>query len=576
MQLGVKMTQQPIIEIAEFPHDNRLWRIDYLSEITSKLQRNNNIMIEVILRPVSDATKADFSQFTQNGTENFEWQQRCQCNVNIGALPILTIGSLWKNGCKQLENAISEITTFEKLMIDVNQFQIIDSNERIEYAENKFCKLILQKYFPSTNQATSYLVIPHNTYKRGIIFPVMEIIRFYYACSTNLAHLAFSNPDKLSTISYDTDNENNKVIIHLPQKYTDNEAFILARILSNEIAFQGFTSIKSAIEIASINLTNTLPLFKTPFPFSEPSNLTVRGIPIYDRFLVTEICSCSAPFPNVIVIRHNDGRKANPETDIAENDKKPYQRQQPTATTDDNLAIQNQDESAYSHQPLQVKLNINCFDDLNSKKVEKLDKPFNQYQAQHRIITTNTQATGLGVDMGISGQTTILQANIDATQSEKSIQKHRESLAATFEHTIEMIEYLEENYADVSVNFYSDENTSLFIPLLKPVNKKQWSYLDSEKRIKRKVLIGKIEYQQKIFWLIEFEARKSEHFNTALIYLKSNDDEILLKKLLHELAYNKGIWDKISSNHSYHISTFKHTHKDIKSFAEKVYGKIKE
>lgn len=147
-------------------------------------------------------------------------------------------------------------------------------------------------------------------------------------------------------------------------------------------------------------------------------------------------------------------------------------------------------------------------------------------------------------------------------------------MKATFEHTIQMIEWLKENYNNITVNFYPANNTNLFIPLLKPANKKQWSYLDSDKRIKRKVLIGKIEYQQKIFWLIEFEARESEHFNTALIYFKSDNYEILLNKLLRELAYHKGIWDKIPPNYSYHISTFKHTHKDIKNFAKKIYSKM--
>ena len=32
------MDQQPVIEIAEFPHDNKLWRIDGLGKIFSQLK----------------------------------------------------------------------------------------------------------------------------------------------------------------------------------------------------------------------------------------------------------------------------------------------------------------------------------------------------------------------------------------------------------------------------------------------------------------------------------------------------------------------------------------------------------
>ena len=61
MRLGVNMAQQPIIEIAEFPHDNKLWRIDSLGAITSKLGNNNNLMIEVNLRSVSQSTLNQFA-----------------------------------------------------------------------------------------------------------------------------------------------------------------------------------------------------------------------------------------------------------------------------------------------------------------------------------------------------------------------------------------------------------------------------------------------------------------------------------------------------------------------------------
>lgn len=129
MRLGVKMAQQPIIEIAEFPHDNRLWRIDYLGAITSKLQYNNNMMIKVILRPVSDSTTADFSQYIKFQVVNPEWKEHRKIAVNIGLLPILTIGSLWKNGVLLPKNAISKILTLDNLDINNEQARFTNSND---------------------------------------------------------------------------------------------------------------------------------------------------------------------------------------------------------------------------------------------------------------------------------------------------------------------------------------------------------------------------------------------------------------------------------------------------------------
>ena len=51
-----------------------------------------------------------------------------------------------------------------------------------------------------------------------------------------------------------------------------------------------------------------------------------------------------------------------------------------------------------------------------------------------------------------------------------------------------------------------------FVPLTDSAHKAQWSYLVSKTKTRRKVLLGKIEYKDKTFWLIEIQARKSEHF----------------------------------------------------------------
>ena len=156
MRLGVNMAQQPIIEIAEFPHDNKLWRIDSLDAITSKLGNNNNLMIEVNLRPVSQSTLNQFaSSFYKNNKRIIDenWQQRITCQLNIGQLPILTIGSTWKNGQLETYNAISQTVSVQNVNITKQNIQFIDSNKKIKYfdryisnyiSNSKGCKCINQ------------------------------------------------------------------------------------------------------------------------------------------------------------------------------------------------------------------------------------------------------------------------------------------------------------------------------------------------------------------------------------------------------------------------------------------------
>ncbi|HFC6661463.1 TPA: hypothetical protein ACFNUY_000001, partial [Neisseria meningitidis] len=567
------MDQQPVIEIAEFPHDNKLWRIDGLGKIFSQLKNNNNLFIEVYLRPVNfhDNSVYNFAKFDSSGREIPEYNQLKKIPVNIGLLPILRVGSLWIKGKLQNNNAVTDIATLKNIEINANTVEIINSNYKIKYLDSsgreQECKLLLQKNFATDAKVPfSCFKIQNENYKNGIIIPVIEIIRFYYACSTRLAHLTFSNPDEITKISYAIDNETDKVVIKLPQQYTDQEAFILARILTSNIALSGLFQIKNSLIKIGVNEQPTT-LLSTNFPFINPTNLMVRGIKIVDRFLVTEICSCSAPFPDISVDRNNDNRKGDKKTDIPDDKKKEYRRGGQTPSLKGNSTIQNQYESVNCVSTLQFNLNINCFSDLIGKKIEKPQKPFNEYKAQKLAINEKINVTSLGVDLGTWSQTTIVPASISTfnTQSEK---QNRDALAATFDNSVRAIEHLNEEYSDIQATIYmSSSRACEFVPLTDSAHKAQWSYLVSKTKTRRKVLLGKIEYKDKTFWLIEIQARKSEHFVTAIIYFEAIDETKYLTQLLYVLAKQRGIWDKVPKNSSLQIITLKHTHKDIKSYA---------
>lgn len=493
--------------------------------------------------------------------------------MNIGQLPILIVGSIWKNGQLESYNAISQTVSVQNVNITNQNIQFIDSNKKIKYFDRynqeKDSRLIPFSYFGlDYSKPISCLQIQHDDYIDGIIIPVTEIIRFYYACSTRLAHLAFSSPHEISKIYYSVDEENHKVTLKLPQKYTDNEAFILARILSNETAFAGFEKIRNSLMKLGIN-SKAISFLESQFPFTCLTKLAVRGIKIHDRFFVTEICSCSAPFPNVIVDRDNDGCKANKETDISDEDKQTYQREQPTAEQKDNLAIQSEEESAAYTKPLQFTLNKDCFLDLANKEIEKPEKPFNQYKSSYCIVNIETSAIDLGTDLGTTGCTTIAPSTLNILPEKQ----HREVLAATFENSVLAIEYLNEHYANIQAIIHLFNNESCdFVPFIAPRNNAQWSYLDSKSKTRRKVLFGKIEYCGKTFWLIEIQARDNEHFVTAILHLDTNNEIDYFANLLHELAKNKGIWGKLVGIQN--MKTFKHTYTDIKSYAKKIYTKI--
>ena len=84
--------KMPVIQIKEFPNDGRVWRIDWFGAV----RKNDNVptepIIDVYLRPVSVTDKTSIADF---GWLN---KERICCPIGVGQLPVLTIGSLWKNG----------------------------------------------------------------------------------------------------------------------------------------------------------------------------------------------------------------------------------------------------------------------------------------------------------------------------------------------------------------------------------------------------------------------------------------------------------------------------------------------
>lgn len=112
------------------------------------------------------------------------------------------------------------------------------------------------------------------------------------------------------------------------------------------------------------------------------------------------------------------------------------------------------------------------------------------------------------MDLGTWSQTTIAPASISTfnTQSEK---QNRAALAATFDNSVRAIEHLNEEYSDIKATIYMSSSPACeFVPLTDSAHKAQWSYLVSKTKTRRKVLLGKIEYKDKTFWLIEIQTRK--------------------------------------------------------------------
>ena len=573
----------PVIQIKEFPNDGRVWRIDWFGAV----RKNDNVptepTIDVYLRPVSVTDKTSIADF---GWLN---KERICCTIGVGQLPVLTIGSLWKNG-KLLDYQVIVPSNLPNVNIAEDSVRLIEAahKDQTGYIINKAAFDI--GGFKNGLSARC-LAIESDGDPYSIIIPVAEVIRFYYAISTNLAKIAFlgsyeTNFDQIIGERCGFDSKTKILIIHLRQWLYDNEGWVLGRILRDKNAQQGFFQIHRSLVKQSVGKYHQ-PMPETNFPFQGKTDWAARCLSFTSggkvRTLILELLRCTAPFPfsNLVVIRDNDGRQASPETDLPESNKRPYLRNQ-GLKSDTSKKLHSIEEPVQNMKRMVIDYVKERFGDLWNKELIKPEKEFCNYRKTDLLFLPPSESTtALGTGDGTSGQskTAPISISINVGKETDIAQKPRshsrsEALPATFENMMAAVRYLSENYQDKGVT--AKVWPTLYMPLTSN-RSSQWSYLDTSAtttnlvKTPRRVLITELNIDNMLFWLVEFEQRESESLTAAMIYGASSMKAEEIKKILHLLARSKGIWKNIPPHGRFHIRPMKHSWPSIEEYASSIY-----
>lgn len=573
----------PVIQIKEFPNDGRVWRIDWFGAV----RKNDNVptepTIDVYLRPVSVTDKTSIADF---GWLN---KERICCTIGVGQLPVLTIGSLWKNG-KLLDYKVIVPSNLPNVNIAEDSVRLIEAahKDQTGYIINKAAFDI--GGFKNGLSARC-LAIESDGDPYSIIIPVAEVIRFYYAISTNLAKIAFlgsyeTNFDQIIGERCGFDSKTKILIIHLRQWLYDNEGWVLGRILRDKNAQQGFFQIHRSLVKQSVGKYHQ-PMPQTNFPFQGKTDWAARCLSFTSggkvRTLILELLRCTAPFPfsNLVVIRDNDGRQASPETDLPESNKRPYLRNQ-RLKSGTSKKLHSIEEPVQNMKRMVIDYVKERFGDLWNKELIKPEKEFCNYRKTDLLFLPPSESTtALGTGDGTSGQskTAPISISINVGKETDIAQKPRshsrsEALPATFENMMAAVRYLSENYQDKGVT--AKVWPTLYMPLTSN-RSSQWSYLDTSAtttnlvKTPRRVLIAELNIDNMLFWLVEFEQRESESLTAAMIYGASSMKAEEIKKILHLLARSKGIWKNIPPHGRFHIRPMKHSWPSIEEYASSIY-----
>lgn len=566
-----------IPRIKEFPSDGRFWRIDWFGAVERNPYVPSEPAIQVLLSPLR--TPSSLSDTDPASVRAINSKEQTTVLIGTGQLPLLCIGSLWKDGLCQSHYAGRE-ETFKDLLVSPSTTRVVTANHRVGSGW-----LISPRFyrFGAGNGQTRLMAVTWNDDPLGLLIPMTELLRFYYLVSTDLAHTVFSGAlkhDIASVINLKrtgTFPGQNRFVIGLRQYFTDDDAWVLARILASKEAWTGATQPYDSMMRHSIN-HESLQL-ETEFPFSSHTTLQARCKRIQSddgswRHLVLSLTRCSAPFPfdDLVIDRDNDNTRAPAGTDLPDTEKKPaFGPGKLRSEEYQGKGLQNISEPNKQCSTEIIPLPSSRFDAIAGRKAEKQPKSECHYTS--RLIPVQTAVSGeLGTGTGENNGSVVGTGKL-VTQHQR-----RKALPASFEAFAAAIEELDRQL-EFSAKLREPDPLIEFIPLTKSPSKRQWSYLDSRIRSRRQVILADIYNKGRWYSLVEFQKRTNEHYTAVILYKSDglNISSNTVHYILYSIARHKGIWPKINQVKSefIHIISAKHTWTTTEDFCTSIKNKIK-
>lgn len=565
--------RKAIPKIKEFPDDGRIWRVDWFGGVEHNPQVPSEPKIQLIISPVVNGT----ADYASSNAVNHE--ERRSISIGVGQLPLVTIGSLWQNRHCLVENA-GKSKAFDNLLISPETVRLLKSDALLDGDS-----LIRKKYHQiGAGLAAHCLAIAWQGDPYGIIIPVAEIIRFYYATSTDLAKAIFSgdfrhelgsivNPAECGYIE-----QEKRCVLKLRKEFADADAWIIGRILNSPEAFKGAVLVHdSMIKQAVQSKPRLYP--DGAFPFVGETNLRVRmkAMKTPDqkrwRFIVFALEHCSGRFPFSAITCDRDNSNLRPEEGCDQPDELkapayPSKQQSEKHITDGEL--QSDDDSSKKIQAAVIDLPEERFDALANMELEKPEKDichyFNSRDIRPLDLPTNVLGTGDGNYSGDFVTPTSVEVN----------HVRQEALPASFTNFEAMVRHLD-GMPGCQAKIRPRSDATMYIPLTKPHRAWQWSYLDSGTKKRRAVVIADITCDYSVYSLVEFQWREDESFKLAMVSLPgetSLDDE-QLHFLLRMLAKKEGRWESTKPlPWSAQLITFKHTWPSVDAYAQAILARV--
>jgi hypothetical protein len=129
------------LQLAYFPQDNRIWRVEWVSNIGYNPAVPSESAFSAILSPFSDEVQKEYEENSFEDDRYFYKKSdviekdAIEVYIGVGQSPLIDIGSLWKNGFCIKEN-VGKRETFD-LVIDDENVQYLPAFQQQDFKGEK-------------------------------------------------------------------------------------------------------------------------------------------------------------------------------------------------------------------------------------------------------------------------------------------------------------------------------------------------------------------------------------------------------------------------------------------------------
>lgn len=513
------------LKFENFPCDDRIWRLNWIGEVENFRPGYLPSKIRLSFSPVIDSSCNRFSAKSVHNEIN-DWVM-----VNIGALPMLRLGSLWKNGTevRDIDYECDE-SVFNVRSSLIPQFMTLrDLVYPSVYAVGgKCCYTPCLVLDDMSMLSTSN---PKMAWRKSkpittVVIPCTEILRFYFGTSSTiirkLIHGAAMNINEVLIIKESNGVrrsgvvDGGKLCLTLRKNISDINAWPIVRILFDKIA--AMTTRDLYKNILDSRARNEKSYIKMNLPFEGQSNLKSQGIWLggssnqdnREFFLVTRLLSCTAdiPFKGLILDRENSNRVKNHdgEEEIGYPDKS-----KPKNSGEEFIAGFGVNP-ANDIQSTEFEIQEERFPALKKKIIEFVVKNNAKYRTKKIYIGSDV----IGYETGLRDSENLNIAPLEiVVDIQGNTQKIEETVVANIYTLWKAIRYLNRwfNVKATVVHVDSGKRTLDFklSQFPTPKQKSKWPYFDDGKGPRaRRALWIEIFKDNRWFYVVEWEGKPTE------------------------------------------------------------------